>query len=99
MRQISSDRTMTKELADTIKKAGDLNAFLIFSQVENATVGFNSSEVLKVLKEQRQGILFTPITDNKFYDMSGRVRSDSAFDVTMGYRFDNGVYYKIKIFE
>lgn len=99
MRQISSDRTMAKELADTIKKAGDLNAFLIFSQVENATVGFNSSEVLKVLKEQRQGILFTPITDNKFYDMSGRVRSDSAFDVTMGYRFDNGVYYKIKIFE
>jgi type VII secretion protein EssC, C-terminal domain len=99
LRQICSDKNMSKELSSALKRANDINAFILLAQIENAPVGFNSSEVLKTLKEERQGILFVPISENKFYEVNGRVKTDTVFNKTMGYHFDNGSYYKIKIFE
>lgn len=98
-KQICVDKNMSKELATAIKHANETNAYIIFGQVENSPVGFNSSEVLKVLKDERDGILFAPITENKFFDVSGRVKPDSNFDKSMGYRFADNEYTKIKIFE
>ncbi len=98
-KQICADKNMSKELSGALKRADGINVFLLLTQVENVAVGFNSSEVLKTLKEERQGVLFAPVSDNKFYDMSGRVKSDTAFDKSMGYHFDNTGYFKIKIFE
>lgn len=98
-RQICADKNAGKELASAIKRANDIKAFLLLMQVENQTVGFNSSDVLKIIREERKGLLFAPITENKFFEISGRVRSDSLFDKSMGYRFKNGAYSKIKIFE
>lgn len=98
MKAINADKTMSKELQTVIKKLSDLNAFVIFSQVENAVVGFNSSDVLKTLKEEKQGILFAPILDNKFYDMSARVKADPSYDKSMAYHFNSSTFYKIKLF-
>lgn len=99
LKQIYSDKNMSKELSSALKRANDINAFIMIAVVENASVGFNSSEVLKTLKEERQGILFAPLSENKFYEISGRIKADSVFDKTMGYHFDGGSCYKIKIFE
>lgn len=99
LKQIYSDKNMSKELSSALKRANDINAFIMLTTIENASVGFNSSEVLKTLKEERRGILFLPLSENKFYEISGRVKADSAFDKTMGYHFDGGSCYKIKIFE
>lgn len=99
LKQICADKGMGKELSGVLKRANDAKVFLLLGQVENLPVGFNSSEVLKTLKEERQGILFAPVSENKFYEVGGRVRADTSFDKTMGYRFDNGSYSKIKIFE
>lgn len=98
-REICADKNASKELANAIKRANALKGFVLLTQVENQAVGFNSSDVLKTIREERKGILFSPILENKFYEVSGRVRSDSLFDKTMGYRFEKGVYSKIKIFE
>lgn len=99
LKQIYSDKNMSKELSSALKRANDINAFIMITAIENASVGFNSSEVLKTLKEERRGILFAPLSENKFYEISGRVKADSVFDKTMGYHFDGGSCYKIKIFE
>ena len=99
LKQIYTDRNMSKELASAIKRANETNAYIILGQIDNSPVGFNSSEVLKTLKEERNGVLFAPIADNKFYEISGRVKADSNFDKSMGYRFGDGVYTKIKLFE
>lgn len=96
--QICADRELSKELTGALKKSGDLNAFMLLAQVENAPVSFNSSEALKIMKE-KPGILFAPINETKFYDISGRVKADTSFDKTMGYHFCNGSFYKIKIFD
>lgn len=98
-KQICADKNMSKELVAAIRRANNINAYIVFGQVENLAVGFNSSEILKALKDERNGILFAPITDNKFYELSGRVRQDANFDKSMAYRFADGGYSKIKCFE
>ena len=99
LRQINSDKSMSKELANEIRKADDINIFFLISQIENIPVGFNSSDFLKALKEERNGIVFAPILDNKFYEMNARVKTDTSFDKSMGYYFNNGTYSKLKIIE
>lgn len=99
LKQIYSDKNMSKELSSIIRRANSVKAFILLSQIDNIPVGFNSSEVLKVLKEERNGIIFAPVSENKFYEVTGRIKADSAFDKSMAYRFYNGGYMKIKIFE
>ncbi|MCM1543138.1 MAG: hypothetical protein NC121_18025, partial [Blautia sp.] len=98
-KQICTDKNLGKEFAGALKRANGINAFLLVAQVENAPVGFNSSEVLKALRDERQGILFAPLSENKFYEVSGRVKADAMFDKSMGYHFNNGNYSRIKVFE
>ena len=98
-RQICSDKNISKEMTTALKKTNGIGAFMLFTFIENVPVGFNASELLKALKEERQGILFAPISENKFYELNARVKADTIFDKTMGYRFDGGGVAKIKIFE
>ena len=98
-KQLLADKTMSREMSDAMMRSHEEKAFLLFAQVDNDPVGFHSSDVLKSLKEERQGILFAPIAENKLYEISGRVKADTVFDKTMGYRFDAGTYHKIRIFE
>ena len=86
-------------MSSAIKRSNDIKAFILFAQTDNAPVGFNSSDIMKTIRDERQGILFAPISDNKLYEISGRVKADTIFDKSMGYRFDNGSYYKIKIYD
>ena len=76
-----------------------VGSFILLAAVENQAVGFNSSETLKTIKEERQAILFGPLSENKMFEVSGRVKSDSAFDSSMAYRFDGSTYSRIKLFE
>lgn len=99
MKQLNLDKKLCKRLAETIRAALDGKALVILGNLENQSIGFNSSEVLKVVKDERNGIIFAPITECKFYDVSGRPRSDTSFDGTMGYRFEGNTYSKIKIFD
>lgn len=99
LKQICADKNMSRELADAVKRSNGIKAYIILGQIENSPVGFNSSEVLKVLRDERNGILFAPIEDNKFFEISGRIRPDSNFDKTIAYRFADSGYTRIKIFE
>ncbi len=97
--RICADQNAGRKLSKAVRRAKDQNFFLLFAQVENQPVGFQSSEVLKTLKEERQGILFAPVMENKFYEVSGRIKPEVLPDKSTGYRFDNGFCGKIKIFE
>ena len=98
-KKICSDKNESKRLAEVLKNAADAGAFILLATVDNQPVGFNSSEVLKVLKDERQAILFAQLTDSKMFDISGRVKPDTSFDNTIGYRFNGNTYSKIKIFD
>lgn len=98
-KKVCADKNESKRLAEVLKNAADAGVFVLLATVDNQPVGFNSSEVLKVLKDERQAILFAQLSDCKIFDLSGRVKPDTAFDNTMGYRFNGSSYSKIKIFE
>ena len=98
-RKICADKNACRHLAETLRNAGDSNVFILIAAVEDQPVGFNSSDVLKVLKEERQAVLFGQITENKFFDVSGRIKEDPNFDRSMAFRFNAGTYSKIKLFE
>lgn len=99
MRIIMNDKKMSHELSEMIKKSNSINTFILVSQIDNVAVGFNSSEVLKTLRECGNGILFAPIMDNKFFEIIGRIKADDVFDKSIGYHFENRNYKKIKLFE
>lgn len=98
-KKVCSDKNESKRLAEVLKNAADAGVFVLLTTVENQPVGFNSSEVLKALKDERQAILFAQLSDCKMFDISGRVKPDTSFDNTMGYRFNGSTYSKIKIFD
>lgn len=98
-KRICADKNESRRLAETVKNANETGAFILFASVDNQPVGFNSSEILKVLKEERQAILFAQLTDCKMFDISGRIKPDTSFNNTMGYRFNGSTYSKIKIFD
>lgn len=98
-RQICADKTISKEFATALKQISDIRVFVVLGQIDNQAVGFSASDVLKGLKEERKGILFAPVAENKFYEASGRPKKETSFDKSMGYRFDNATCNKIKIFE
>lgn len=98
-KKICADKNESKRLAEVLKNATDAGVFVLLATVDNQPVGFNSSEVLKVLKDERQAILFAQLSDCKMFDISGRVKPDTSFDNTMGYRFNGSTYSKIKIFD
>lgn len=99
LRRIYGDRRQCKALADAIKGAAELGVFILLGAVENQPVGFNSPDVLKAVKDQRQAILFASLAENKLYEISGRIKPDASFNNTMAYRFDGNVFTKIKLFE
>lgn len=98
-KKVCADKNESKRLAEVLKNAADAGVFVLLATVDNQPVGFNSSEVLKVLKDERQAILFAQLSDCKMFDISGRVKPDTSFDNTMGYRFNGSTYSKIKIFD
>ena len=72
-KKVCADKNESKRLAEVLKNAADAGVFVLLATVENQPVGFNSSEVLKVLKDERQAILFAQLSDCKMFDISGRV--------------------------
>lgn len=98
-KKLCTDKNESKRLVEVLKNATDAGVFILIASVDNQPVGFNSSEVLKVLKDERQAILFAQLPDCKMFDISGRVKTDTTFDNTMGYRFNGSTYSKIKIFD
>lgn len=99
MRHIYSDKNLSKEFSNVLKKIAEQRAFVLISEVENQPVGFNASEVLKTIKEERSAVLFAPIHENKMFELTGRVKPDRNFEKTNAYYLKDGNYCKIRIFE
>ncbi|GKU27252.1 type VII secretion protein EssC [Clostridium folliculivorans] len=98
-KKICNDRSDSKAFTEVIRGANSAGAFILLTVVDNQPVGFNASDVLKALKDERKAILFAPLSESKMFEISGRNRNEGSFDKTMGYRFEGGVYTRIKIFD
>lgn len=98
LRKISQNKEDSKKLSEALKSASSAGVFILISGVENQPVSFNSPEYLKTIKDERKGILFAPLRENKIFETTGRIKSEISFDSSMGYRFEGSKFGKIKIF-
>lgn len=99
LKKIYVDKSLCKMLAESMKTAAEAGAFILLSGVENQPVSFSANDLLKTVKEERQAILFAQLTDNKIFDVSGRIKPDPSYDATIGYRFEGSRISKIKIYD
>lgn len=58
LRKVSQEQAISKQLADILKSAKEVNIFLFFTCIENASVGFSGPDILKQLKAEQSGVLF-----------------------------------------
>lgn len=98
MRKLNADKKEAKVLADAIKNAADAGAFILINNVENQAIGFNSSEILKAIRDERKAIMLTKLEDVKIFEVSIRARTEGIFDDSVGYYFSGNNCIKIKIF-
>ena len=98
-KKICNDKLCSKIVSDALKCIKDAKAFMLFTNVPNQAAGFNSPEVLKTLKDEKTAMLFMQLTDNKMYDIYGRIKADPGYSVSVGYYLDDNGYSKVKIFE
>lgn len=99
LEKLCSDKTLSKMVADTLRNARTTGAFLLLSGIANQSVSFSAPELLKAVKEERQGILFMSLSENKLYETSSRIRGENTFDQSMAYRIDGANISKIKLFD
>ncbi len=98
-RKVCADKLLGGHLARVLKNASGTPCFVLLAAVENQPVNYSSCDVLKIVKEERQGIVFADLADCRLFEVPGRVKRDVTFDSTMGYRFRGSTYFRIKIFD
>ena len=96
-RKMCDDKHAGKLLTDAIRNKSS-RAFVVLGTLENQSIGFGASDVMKAIKECQQGVLFAPIAESKLYDTSARFKKESVFDASMAYRIDGNTYSRIKLF-
>lgn len=72
LQSIGGDRTLAQLLLELVRGAQESRALILFSNLDNAAPAFNAPEVLKFLREQRQGMVFGPLAECRFYEVQPR---------------------------
>ncbi|MBD7912319.1 MULTISPECIES: type VII secretion protein EssC [Clostridium] len=91
-----------KEAMDMFKKITkqyrNLKVCFIFNNVENSPVSFASTEILKMIKENRKAFLFEDLENSKLFDMNMNVVRNFKKKITVGdcYILEEGEVVKIK---
>lgn len=99
LKKIYADKTQCKALSECMRMASEAGGFILISGVDNQAISFSANDLLKTIKEERQAILFAQLTDNKVFDMTGRIKPDPTYTTSIGYRFEGSTVSKIKIFD
>lgn len=68
---ISRKPELIKLYKDILGKYQNLMCAIVYSNLENTPIGFNSPEVLKMMRDNRQFIVFEDLKDVKVFETSG----------------------------
>lgn len=69
VKYISNDRKALDVYTDIVKKYKNLKSLIIFSNIENEAISFNSPELLRMMKEDYQVMMFENLKDVKLFDV------------------------------
>ena len=70
---VSESKELVASYIALRKQCARMRVLFVFSAVPDASVSFSSPALLKELKEERRGIVLTPMSEHKFYDVAAAV--------------------------
>lgn len=96
--ELSADREMLKLYRQLCTKYRALKICIIFTDLENAAINYSAPEVLKMLRDSRNFLVFTDIGEQKLCDVPFSVSKEYQKPLEAGeaYRFSGNVVAKIK---
>lgn len=75
---------LTKIFDKIQKQYKEMKVLFVFTYIEDASVAFGASGLLKIVKEMRKSIIYTPIVEHKFFDITSGVQK------SLGKNFNEG---------
>lgn len=99
---LSEDYNTLERFKRITKQYKALKVCFIFSDVEDAFVGYSSPEVVKLLKDHKRSIVCEDLTNHKFFEINSNAARIYKKSIELGdaYYFTNSSIMKIKtVFE
>ena len=98
MKAINTNKELTETVLAIIRRYRNMKVCVIFSNIENAPIAFNSGEILKAVKENKKAVVFEDITNIKLFDTSIRQQKIYAKPIRQGdaYLFTGNEIKKIR---
>ena len=96
--EMSGDREMMKQYRQLCTKYKALKICIIYTDLENAAINYNAPEALKMLRDNRNFLVFTDIEEQKLCDVAFSVSKEYSKPLEAGeaYRFIGSSMTKIK---
>ncbi len=95
---LSSDKTIMLTVKDIWSKYKGMKIFFIFTNINNANIPFNAPELMKILKDKKQYIIFDEIANIKLTDIALSTTRKYAKPLEFGdaYYVEDGEVRKIR---
>lgn len=68
--EISKNKNLMPIMKDILEKYYEMRVFVLFSNIENAAISFNASELLKLIKNTKNYLVFDDVSNIKLTDIS-----------------------------
>ncbi|MDO5812375.1 MAG: type VII secretion protein EssC [Bacillota bacterium] len=98
---ISKNNNLFEMMKDILEKYQEMGAMVLFTNISNAQIPYNASGLMKMIKEDRNYLIFDDISNIKLVDIPVSLSKKYAKQLGKddAYYMENGVLRKIKIFE
>lgn len=95
---LSSDKNVMATLKAIWSKYSGMKVLFVFSDINNASIPFNSPEIMKIIKEQKKYIIFDEISNIKITDipLSLTRRYTKPLEIGDAYLVEDGDVKKIR---
>lgn len=95
---LSGDKTIMPTVKDIWSKYNGMKIFFIFTDINNASIPFNAPEIMKILKDKKQYIIFDEIGNVKLTDIALSTTRKYAKPLESGdaYYVEDGEVRKIR---
>jgi S-DNA-T family DNA segregation ATPase FtsK/SpoIIIE len=97
--EISKNKSTMPVMKDIIEKYYEMNVLVMFTNIPNASISFNAPELLKMVKDNKNYIIFDDISNVKVTDISTSVARKNAkpVDKNDAYLISDGDLIKVKV--
>lgn len=95
---IADSKELMAMYSAMISKYKAMKIMIVFAGIDDEAIGYSSNDLLKKLKENKNAIIFTNLTEHKVFDIPSQFirQNKKAIDSTQGYYLKESEIVKIR---